>query len=128
MQNSDIKIGYISLLDMSDKEFESLLDYFEYKKKSPSVRYLASMIGKEAFLEMMDLFASDVIKMPTRSESIKIINYISIYHYLKDRDFSESAYQKARGLYKKKIDALHFVVNTMENLSNIDKESGLDEE
>ena len=99
-RNNDVKIGYISLFDLSDDEFNTLLDYFEFKKKSPSVRYLASLIGKEAFLEMMDLFSSDTIKMPTRAESIKILNYISIYHYLKDRDFSDLAYQKAKGLYK----------------------------
>jgi len=109
-KNSDIKIGYVSLLDMSDDEFNTLLDYFEFKKKSPSVRYLASLIGKEAFLELMDLFASDTIKIPTRAESIKILNYISIYHYLKDREFSDMAYQKAKGLYKRKIDSLQSIV------------------
>jgi len=119
-KNSDIKIGYVSLLDMSDDEFNTLLDYFEFKKKSPSVRYLASLIGKEAFLELMDLFASDTIKIPTRAESIKILNYISIYHYLKDREFSDMAYQKAKGLYKRKIDSLQSIVNTIDNLNAID--------
>ena len=119
-KNSDIKIGYVSLLDMSDDEFNTLLDYFEFKKKSPSIRYLASLIGKEAFLELMDLFASDTIKIPTRTESIKILNYISIYHYLKDREFSDMAYQKAKGLYKRKIDSLQSIVNTIDNLNSID--------
>lgn len=120
--NGDIKIGYISLFDLSDDEFNTLLDYFEFKKKSPSIRYLASLIGKEAFLEMMDLFASDMIKMPTRAESIKILNYISIYHYLKDRDFSDIAFQKAKGLYKRKLDSLQSIVNTINNLNNIDND------
>lgn len=129
MQNSDIKIGYISLLDISDSEFESLLDYLEYKKKLPSVRYIASLLGKEAFLEFLDLFSSDVVKIPNRGESIKILNYISIYHYLKDRDFSDSAYQKARSLYRRKIDSLHSIVDVMENLysSDLIEEDDLDE-
>jgi hypothetical protein len=129
MQNSDIKIGYISLLDISDDEFESLLDYLEYKKKLPSVRYIASLLGKEAFLEFLDLFSSDVVKIPNRGESIKILNYISIYHYLKDRDFSDSAYQKARSLYRRKIDSLHSIVDVMENLysSDLIEEDDLDE-
>lgn len=123
---SDMKIGFISLMDISDDEFNTLLDYFEFKKKCPSIRYFASLLGKEAFLEMMDLFSSDIIKFPTRNESIKILNYISIYHYLKDRDFSDSAYQKARSLYKKKIEVLHNIVNMIENL-NLDTEVDLDE-
>lgn len=129
MQNSDIKIGYISLLDISDDEFESLLDYLEYKKKLPSVRYIASLLGKEAFLEFLDLFSSDVVKIPNRGESIKILNYISIYHYLKDRNFSDSAYQKARSLYRRKIDSLHSIVDVMENLysSDLIEEDDLDE-
>lgn len=117
-RNNDVKIGYISLFDLSDDEFNTLLDYFEFKKKSPSVRYLASLIGKEAFLEMMDLFSSDTIKMPTRAESIKILNYISIYHYLKDRDFSDISYQKAKGLYKRKMESLESIVNTINNLNS----------
>jgi hypothetical protein len=123
---SDVKIGFISLMDISDDEFNTLLDYFEFKKKCPSIRYFASLLGKEAFLEMMDLFSSDIIKFPTRNESIKILNYISIYHYLKDRDFSDNAYQKARSLYKKKIEVLHNIVNMIENL-NLDTEVDLDE-
>ena len=71
---SDVKIGFISLMDISDDEFNTLLDYFEFKKKCPSIRYFASLLGKEAFLEMMDLFSSDIIKFPTRNESIKILN------------------------------------------------------
>jgi hypothetical protein len=122
----DIKIGYISLLDLSDKEFETLLDYFEFKKKCPAVRYFASLIGKEAFLEMLDLFSSDAIKFPNRGETIKILNYVSIYHYLKERNFTEDAYQRAKSLYKRKIESLHFIVDTMENL-NLDIEE-VDEE
>ena len=104
-------------------------DYLEYKKKLPSVRYIASLLGKEAFLEFLDLFSSDVVKIPNRGESIKILNYISIYHYLKDRNFSDSAYQKARSLYRRKIDSLHSIVDVMENLysSDLIEEDDLDE-
>lgn len=117
----DVKIGYISLLDLSDDEFETLLDYFEFKKKCPSIRYFASLIGKEAFLEMLDLFSSDAIKFPSRSETIKILNYVSIYHYLQERNFSQDAFQRAKSLYKRKIESLEFIVNLMSNL-NLDIE------
>lgn len=116
-KNIDCKIGYIALLDMSDEEFELLLDYFEYKKKSPCVRYLASLVGKDTFLEMLDLFAGDQFKIPMRNESIKIINYVSIYNYLKQRDFTEEAYAKARGLFKRKTESLQSIVNSINDMS-----------
>lgn len=123
---NDVKIGYVSLIDLSDDEFELLLDYFEYKKAMPSIRYLASMLGKDNLLELLDLFAGELLKIPNRNETIKLLSNISLYNYLKQRDFSDDSIVRARGLYKRKTDQILSIIEQFDNLNVADDESEAD--
>lgn len=112
-----MNVGYLSVLDVNDQEFDTYLSYLESSKDMECLPFLNSILGKDV-LHFLDLFAGETIKIPSRQELIKIMNYVIIYEYLKERGFSEEAYQKASSLFKRRVSNLKRVVEKVDNIIN----------
>ena len=107
--------GYLSIIDLDEEELQMYVDYLQNTRDLEFLPYLQRVLGDD-FLMFLDLFAGEVIKIPTRSELIKISSYIIIYNYLKQRDFSEDAYKKASSLFKRRASNLRRVVEKVESV------------
>lgn len=112
-----MNIGYLSVLDLSEKELTLLIDYLVSSKDMESLPFLYSILDKNLML-FLDVFAGETIKIPTRQELTKIINYIIIYKYLEERNFTPEAYQKASGLFKRRVSNLERIVEKVGNITS----------
>ena len=112
-----MNIGLLSVLDLSEKEIKTLIDYLVSSKDMESLPFLYELLGKDLLL-FLDVFAGDTIKIPTRQELAKIINYIMIYNYVKERNFTEDSYQKASSLFKRRVANIKRIVEKTDNITN----------
>ena len=112
-----MELGYLSVLDLSEEELDTYIKYLESSKGLECLPFLDKVLGKEIIL-FLDLFAGEVIKVPTRSELIKIANYVIIYNYIKQRNFTDDAYTKAASLFKRRVSNLKRIVEKVENITN----------
>lgn len=107
-------LGYLSVLEVNDEERDLYLQYLESSKDLDCLPFIDSLLGKDT-LTFLDLFAGETIKIPSRQELIKILNYIIIYQYIKERGFTDEAYQKASSLFKRRVDNLQRIVEKVSN-------------
>ena len=122
-----MNIGLLSVLDLSEKEIKLVIDYLVSSKDIDSLPFLYELLGKDLLL-FLDVFAGDTIKIPTRQELSKIINYIIIYQYVKERNFTEESYQKAASLFKRRIGNIKRIVEKVDNItSNVKNKYILDD-
>lgn len=122
-----MNIGLLSVLDLSEKEIKLVIDYLVSSKDIDSLPFLYELLGKDLLL-FLDVFAGDTIKIPTRQELSKIINYIIIYQYVKERNFTDEAYQKAASLFKRRIGNIKRIVEKVDNItSNVKNKYILDD-
>ena len=112
-----MNIGLLSVLELSDKEIKTMIDYLVSSKDLEALPFLYEILGKDLLL-FLDVFAGETIKIPTRQELAKIINYIIIYQYVKERGFSEESYQKAAVLFKKRIGNIKRIVEKVDNITS----------
>lgn len=111
------ELGYLAVLNLNEDELETYLKYLENSRDLFCLPYLNRVLGDE-LLTFLDLFAGEVIRIPPRSELIKVSNYIIIYNYLKQRDFTEESYKKASSLFKRRVSNLKRIVEKVENTLN----------
>lgn len=106
--------GCLSAIELAYNEREVLLDYLSVSAPQAYTDFIFSLLGDRNFLSYMDVLEGLTIKIPPRQTLVKIINYTKIYSFLKARDFSEEAYEKASKLYKKRVVSLKRIVNKVE--------------
>lgn len=71
--------GLLSLIELSDEDRATLLEYLRKSKKTFDFDCLGIILSTEDFLRFVDLFSGSVIKVPTRGEIQKLVNYVKIY-------------------------------------------------
>ena len=116
------KSGILALTSLKDRETEILIKYMSGSRKAPYLDYLNIILGKD-LLRFIDLFSGETIKVPTRDETIKIINYIKIYVYLNDRGFTDGAYESASKVFARRRNSIKRIVDKVESTILKDTES-----
>ena len=91
--------GVLSLMSFTDEERDNFIDYLNSTKPYLCSDYLYAVFGDELFLKFFDVFAGTNIKVPSREEVVKLLNYIKIYTYCKERNFEEEGYEKASKVF-----------------------------
>ena len=109
--------GKISLTKLNEEEYGYFLDYLYSNKDFECIDFLASVLGDDLFT-FLDLFEGETIKIPPRKTTLNIISNITIYTYVKDRDFKPSAYESASRIFKKRITAIERIVEKTHNILN----------
>lgn len=96
------KSGIFSLVEINDRESELFLSYLRSTSKSPAVDFINYLIGSD-YLKFLDLLAGTTFKIPSRKSLYRDIEYIKIYTYVKERNFSFDAIRTAPKLYSKSL-------------------------
>lgn len=119
--------GVLSIMSLSVKEREVLIDYFISSKPQAYIDYIFALMGDKEFLRFFDTLAGCNVKVPTRESMVKVINYVKIYCYCESRGFSSESYAKAAKIFKrgpssiKKI--VHKVQRVLQSGENKDEEA-----
>lgn len=108
--------GVLSIIELNMKEREVFLDYMNIMKPYMNADFLFATFGDRALLKFFDVFAGVNIKVPSREETKKIINYIKIYQYCKDRGFTEDGYEKASKIFGRRLMSVKRVVAKVERV------------
>lgn len=109
-----MKQGYLSLMDFNEDEQNMFLKYLECGKGLEAIPYLQCEFG-DSLLSFLDLFAGETIRIPSKQELMNISNYILIYKYLKDRNFTDEAFTRAASIFKRRVPSLRSIVEKVEN-------------
>lgn len=107
--------GVLSVIQLEDSEKEILLDYLMGVKPATQPDYIFTVLGKE-FLKFYDVFAGTTFKVPSREELLRIINYVKIYSYCKERSFSNDSYDRAAKIFKKRPLMIREIVDKVANI------------
>jgi hypothetical protein len=67
-------------------------------------------------MEFLDVFSGDTIKVPNRTYISKIVKYVKIYQYLKNKECSPEALLNAKRLFKMREASLLRIYKKVEKL------------
>lgn len=115
--------GVLSIVNLSYDEREIFLDYMESVNPQMNASYIFSLLGDEKFLKFFDVMSNTTIKVPPRDSVLKIINYIKIYNYCKNKDFSKEGYEKASRIFGRRTMSIMRIVEKVERILEKGKES-----
>lgn len=110
--------GILSVIKISSKEREVLLDYLNASKPTLMADYFFAVLGDEYFLKFFDVFSGKNIKVPSRDEILKLVQYSKIYSYLSLASFSEEAYERAASIFGKRVASLKRIVAKVDSVLN----------
>lgn len=97
------KEGILSLVRCTDEELTLLIEYLTKAKSTEDFEFLFRLFNNpHDFLKFVDLFSGTTIRVPTREEMFKLLNYIKIYNYCNARNRTEEAYQQAAKIFERK--------------------------
>jgi len=87
------KVGLILSESLSDSEFEIFLALLRYFRKTQVFDIISHILqSNENFLLFLDALAVDNIRVPSRKDTLKILDAVSIYsHYIKQPYASHKA-------------------------------------
>lgn len=114
--------GTLAYLKLDDKEMDLVIDYLRgaYPQSYPELIYC--MLGSKLMM-YYDVFEGLTVRIPTRKVMVRVISYIRIYKYLKERNFTNEAYEKASKIYRKRVPALHRIVEKVEGRLILEEEN-----
>jgi hypothetical protein len=96
------KSGILSLLNINDKESEIFLEYLRKSGGTPAFDFINYLIGRD-YIQLLDLIAGDNLKIPSRENLYRDLEYIKIYSYVKARGFTLDSMKCAAKIYNKKV-------------------------
>jgi hypothetical protein len=85
------------------------------KNRSTDIFDLLHVFLGSRFLEFLDTFSDEVIKIPSSKELARTLEYIKIYKYVSSRGYTDLAYADAARLYKRKV---HYVVKIVQKIKD----------
>lgn len=110
------KPGVLSIISLSVDERENFIDYMDETNASLGISYLFAILGDKYFLKFLDVMAGETIKVPSRESTVKIINYIKIYTYCKNRGFTEQAMEKAAKVYDRRLVSVQRIIAKVDSI------------
>jgi hypothetical protein len=96
------KSGIFSLIKVSEKESDILLSYLRNQNQTPAFDFICYLIGID-YIQFLDLLAGTNLKIPSRKSLYRDIEYVKIYSYIKERDFTVDSVKNAAKIYNKNI-------------------------
>lgn len=104
MNDSNSKIENAGLLvsyrDMSEDDLNIFINQFSSDKGSV-YRFVADLLGSpDNFLRFIDVLSSKSIKIPSITQSLKILEEIRIWRYLRGRDINYNVLKSCSNAFK----------------------------
>lgn len=79
------EVGRLSCTDLTKKERENFLKYLARARGSDAFDFISLLMPGNDFLRFLDIMSSETIKVPRRVDTLKLLGYIQIYTYIKNR-------------------------------------------
>lgn len=117
-------IGRISNTVLSDEETETLLKIIEAQKGTTAPRLVQYIIqDPETLLLLLDALAGETIKMPSREETIKMVEYAQIWEtYQKAEGTPIERARKTAVRHKRRTQSIQRIIQKVEELIGGDKD------
>ncbi len=109
------KHGILSLINLSEKESETYLEYLRLSSKSPIYDFVKYLIGED-YIKFLDLLAGSTVKIPSRKALFRDIESIKIYLYVEKHGFTEESMMCASKIFGKKM---YFIRSSVKRVSKI---------
>lgn len=107
-------IGKTSLFkDISDEQYDLFLKLLSFEN-GDFLQAISSLTNKETVLKLLDIFSGEYIRFPNRKSLIWVLTKVSMYTYLKERNFSQDAYYVVSKEYDKTVYEIKKIVNVIE--------------
>lgn len=94
-------VGKLSLVRLSDREKEVLLEVMREESGDTLYEFISFFLGED-FLKFLDTFSGQRLNVPDRDRVVKLVNYVKIYAFVEKGGFSEEVYDKAALLFEKR--------------------------
>lgn len=107
--------GILSLIQMNKDERDLFLDYMKSLKDTYYYDVLYTFF-EDDFFEFLDLFAGESVRVPQRHYIMKVVKYVKIYCYCKERGFTEESYRKASKIWGKRKSSVKRAINKVERV------------
>lgn len=113
MENS----GILSLIELNDKENKLYLEYIRKKNDTAIYDFVYYLLG-DSWIKFLDLTAGANLKVPSRSNLFRDIDYIKIYNYVVTHGDNEDAMKGAAKIYNKKVSYVRKAVSKVKETLN----------
>ena len=113
------KQGLILSESLSDEEFDMLLALLRHTRKTQIFDVISHIIhSKEDFLLFLDALASDVIRVPSRKETLKVIDAVAIYNFYRKQPYEthDARIKITAKRYKMNIKSVNRIVDVVSNV------------
>ncbi len=70
---------------MKEIEIQNLLAYIARSRGTDQFDFISALFGDVQLLRFLDIFSGQVIKVPQRDKVMKLIEYIQVYSYIRQR-------------------------------------------
>lgn len=90
--------GALAIIKLTEKDEEVILDYLA-TSLNIDLTLISTLLGTDALLKFLDVYAGRTIKVPNRESLMKSISYCRIYSYCKSRNNSEESLERASKIF-----------------------------
>lgn len=101
--------GVLSAVHLNKDERDLVIDYYEKTNPSLNAEFLFVLMDEE-WLKFLDVMAGTNIRVPSRDSILKTINYVKIYRYCAQRDFSRESIEKASKLFGRRTASISRII------------------
>lgn len=96
--------------DLDDEKYDLFVKLLSFDN-SDFLDVLVKMVDRNTLLKLLDTFAGESIRFPNRKSVIWVLEKVSMYIYLKRRNFSEEAYRTVSKDYDRTVYEIKKIVN-----------------
>lgn len=111
----DPKSGLLAQEQLTDPEFENFLNLLREVKQTTLFDFLYYILKEETLL-VLDTFAEQSIKLPSREETMKLLDYARIYTYCKAHESDPEVYRKASKKFQRRTQSIQRILAKAESL------------
>lgn len=103
--------------DISSDKYKLFIDLLSFENNE-FLKILDNAVDENTMLQLLDIFAGESIKFPTRKSIIWLLDKVNMYTYIKKHDFSDEAYYTMSKQYDRTVYEIKKIISVIQKNLN----------